>query len=132
MRKEQSLTDTAQNSPDRKRPNLTLLGERMSPPIAAPPSSPAGANQTATTPQTTAAAARSTPSRAGYHEQILAVLSAISMVLAARMMAMLATLGAFVLAMTAMTNPTPLTIVIAAAYYVGVLLPLVWLAARKG
>ena len=124
---------TVTNSPDTlRKANLTLIGERTlnSDPSPAAPSSTAGAS--ATTPPTTSAAAPSTPSRAGFPAQILAVMSAIAMILAVRVMTLLAAIGAFLLAFAAVHEPTVMTIAVTLVYDIGVLMPLVWLATKKG
>jgi len=63
------------------------------------------------------------------------VLSAITLgirVLNARMLLLLALLGAFALAWTAVGEPSTLRILADALYNICVLLPIVWLAATKG
>jgi hypothetical protein len=48
------------------------------------------------------------------------------------MMILMATVGAFVLALMAVYNANPLTIAVTVVYDIGVIMPLVWLAIKKG
>ena len=103
------------------RPTVRLIAERPatdSPPELSPatPASPVAQE-----------VARSTQSRQEYQAQILATMQAVAMVLSARALALLAAVGAFILATMAMTDPSPLKLAVAAGFAAFVFVPTIWL-----
>ena len=86
-----------------------------------------------TEPSTSRATAPGSPtSRPEYLNQMTATFSAISMVLAARMLVLLALIGAFTLAMMTVTEPSNNRLIANGIFDVLVFLPLVWLYAARG
>lgn len=73
-----------------------------------------------------------TPSGSAYRQQILATMQALAMILSARATVLLAVTGAFVLALLAVFDPTPLKLYVTIGYYVGVVVPAVALYWRTG
>lgn len=65
-------------------------------------------------------------------EEVMAMLGAIALVVSARVILTLATIGAFTLALISVLNPTIGSIVMTGLYSVLVVGPLVYLALRKG
>lgn len=62
---------------------------------------------------------------------MMAVMTAIATLLAARFLLLLSVLGGFVLAYQAMQNPDILRIAVFVAYAAGVILPVVWLYLKE-
>ena len=78
------------------------------------------------------AALASTRSSPEFLAQMMPVLTAIAAVAAARMLLLLAMLGAFVLALLATLNPEPYRLVATVIYDLGIVGPLAYLALVKG
>ena len=74
----------------------------------------------------------SKPSNPEFLAEVTAVLTAIAMLLSARLILLLSGVGGFVLAFVAVTNPTVLGIVVSVVYDLGIFCPLVFLGVRKG
>ena len=74
----------------------------------------------------------SQPSRPAYLEQMMAVMTTISMMLAARMILFLATVGAFTLTYLAINQGTTTALIAAGTYDVLVVCPMVWLYLQRG
>lgn len=68
--------------------------------------------------------------RVGIPEAMLSVLGAVAFVLSARLLLLLALLGAFVLGLLAMTSQTYVSVGILVAWALLVIFPLVWLEGR--
>jgi len=74
----------------------------------------------------------SQPSAASYHEQTVAMLATIAAVLNARVLLLLAVLGAFILTLVTIFDPSNLKLMAALAFHLCVVVPLVGLYALKG
>ena len=77
------------------------------------------------------AVAPSTPSSPVFLQQMMAVLTAIAALLAARFLLLLASIGAFVLAYMAIANPDAYRLAITVVYDIFVVGPLTWLYLSK-
>ena len=119
------MTETASQttSPDSPRPRVRLIGQRPShsSPEAAPPE---------LSPRTVAPS--SPPSNPAFLIEMIAVLQAIAMLLAARLLLLLAVLGAFSLALLAHWSPHPMSLWLNIAYDVLVVIPLGGLYWQRG
>lgn len=82
-------------------------------------------------PETPQPAAPPKPDPKPVDEQMIAVIQALSAVLAVRVIMALAVVGAFVLAVFCVIDPKPAAIAVFGIYTVSVLGPLVWLAQRR-
>ncbi len=71
-------------------------------------------------------------SRPAFLEQMTAVMTTIAMMLAARMILFLATVGAFVLTYLAINQGTTTALIAAGTYDVLVVCPMVWLYLQRG
>jgi hypothetical protein len=74
----------------------------------------------------------STPSAPGYLQEVLAVLSAVAMVLSARILLLLSAAGAFVLAYMATQSPETGRLIATVIYDCGVLGPITYLYLKQG
>lgn len=74
----------------------------------------------------------SNPAREEFFNAMLVTLSATAMILAARVVLVMAVLGAFVLALLTVGNPSIGAIVTTGIYCIGVIAPLAYLALKKG
>lgn len=74
---------------------------------------------------------RERASREAWRQGILASLAVVSAVLAARLILLLAVVGAFAIAYITLASPGPWPAAIFGAYVVGIVAPLVWLASRR-
>ena len=72
------------------------------------------------------------PSNRVFLEQMTATLTAIAAVLAARLLLLLASMGAFMLAYLAMQNPDGYRLAATVIYNLGVVAPITWLYYSKG
>jgi hypothetical protein len=77
-------------------------------------------------------APRSDASRPVFLQQVLAVMTAIAMILSARVLLLLSSLGAFVLAWLALTAPDMGKIAVLVVYVAGVVLPIAYLYLQGG
>ncbi len=109
---------------------VTLLAER---PLVSDPatSSPIATDEG---PKTSAMETGQTSptSRPAFLEQMTAVMTTIAMMLAARMILFLATVGAFVLTYLAINQGTTTALIAAGTYDVLVVCPMVWLYLQRG
>jgi hypothetical protein len=80
----------------------------------------------------TTTAPTSQPSRPAFLEQMLAVMTTIATMLAARMILTLATIGAFTLTYLAINQGTTTALIAAGTYDVLVVCPMVWLYLQRG
>lgn len=69
-------------------------------------------------------------SRRAWRASVIGSLNVAAMILGARFVLLLATLGAFALAWVATRDAQPLQLIAIAIYLVGVMVPLTWLASR--
>lgn len=72
------------------------------------------------------------PSRPAYLESMMAAMTAIAMMLAARAILLLTAIGAFVLTFLAVTAGTTPALIAAATYDVFVVIPCIWLYLQRG
>lgn len=70
-------------------------------------------------------------SRRAWRASVIGSLNVAAMILAARFILLLATLGAFVLAYIATQSAQPLQLVAVGIYLLGVVFPLTWLSSRQ-
>lgn len=70
-------------------------------------------------------------SRRAWRASVIGGLNIAALILGARLILLLATLGAFTLAWVAIQNPQLLQLGALAIYLLGVLAPLTWLASRR-
>ena len=112
---------------------VTLLAERTLPSESAPEtSSPTAMDEEPKKSPGTATAPTSQASRPAFLEQMTAVMTAIAMMLAARMILFFATAGAFVLTYLAINQGTTTALIAAGTYDVLVVCPMVWLYLQRG
>lgn len=118
---------------------LTLLGERaagtspVSPKgTAAPESTSLDSMDAGRTIHSPATASTSPPSAPVFLAQMLAVMTTIAMMLATRLLLLLAILAAFVLAYQSMMNPTIMTLAVSTVFDTLVVLPLAALYIWRG
>ena len=111
---------------------VTLLAERSLDSASAPATSSPTAMDDDPKTSTTVTAPTSQPSRPAYLEQMMAVMTTISMMLAARMILFLATVGAFTLTYLAINQGTTTALIAAGTYDVLVVCPMVWLYLQRG
>ena len=74
----------------------------------------------------------SQPSNHAFPAQVLATWTAIAMMLSARLLLLLASMGAFMLAYLAMQNPDGYRLAATVIYNLGVVAPITWLYYSKG
>lgn len=109
---------------------MLLVSERQ---VSDPPASPAASPESPPTPT------RSLPpdlhqellSRAAWRQGVIGGLNVAVQILAARLILLLATCGAFALSWLAIQSAQPLQLGAVGLYLAGVILPLVWLAGRR-
>lgn len=123
------MTNSAPGSEARR---VRLVAERPADPIPEatlllPPAPATDARPTLAT-----ADQRLKPSSEHYHQQMLATMTALAMVLSARAPALLAVIGAFVLTLLAVIEPNPLKLYLTIGFDVGVLVPAVGLYWKRG
>lgn len=121
------------NPPSR---SMQLVGERHTPEPTSPSlSQMIGLNRSsATTPTATASSPPVPPElihRAAWKAGVMGALNVVTALLAARLILLVAVVGEFVLAWTALANPDPYRIAALMIYATVVVVPLVWLAAAK-
>lgn len=110
---------------------VRLLSERQVPETRQPPDVLPPRPNTDHSPTATEAPP-STPSRREFLSQTLSVIMALATVLSARLILLLAGIGAFVLAYFALQQPTNAALTACAIYDLTIFAPLVWLYATKG
>ncbi len=129
---EQTSADTRTASP-----RVRMIHERDSnPPSSSPQAGPGWSHggmapQPETTPRATAVP-HSTASDPAFLGQMTAALTAIGLLLAARMILLLSVTGGIALAVLAMQEPNNLKVATLAVYGILVILPLTWLYLRRG
>lgn len=111
---------------------VKLISERESRPPDPQEAARAWPDVTAPNTPRATAAARSTPSSPAFLQQMMAVLSAMAAMLAARFLLLLAAVGAFLLAYQSLQTPTTMTLAITIAYDLLVVVPLVYLYLNRG
>jgi hypothetical protein len=79
-----------------------------------------------------ATASTSPPSGHAFLEQMMAVMTTISMMLAARVILLMTTVGAFTLTYLAINQGTTTALIAAGTYDVLVVCPMVWLYLQRG
>ena len=127
------MTETASQTTrtDSERPRVRLIGTRSSQEASAPSAETAARSEPALLPRTMAERS-STPSNPAYLTEMLAVMSTIALLLAARLLLLLAVLGAFALAFLAHWTLEPMSLWLNIAYDVLVVIPLVFLYWTRG
>ena len=114
-------------------PRLTLLGEREISTSTSPAAGVSALPSSGEMPPTSRATAPASRIFAPeFLEQMTAVLMSIAATVAARLLLLMALLGAFTLALLTVTSPTTLTLAANAIYDCLVFLPLVILYLRRG
>jgi len=111
---------------------VTLLAERSLDSESAPATSSPLAMDDDRKTSATVTVPTSQPSRPAFLEQMMAVMMAIAMALAARMILTLATMGAFTLTYLAISQGTTTALIAAGTYDVLVVCPMVWLYLQRG
>lgn len=119
--------ESASTTPMPARPRVTLLQERSAPAAPEPASTSAS---DAVTPSVTEPS--SATSRRDYLGEVTAVLTAIAMLAAARIILLLTVSGAFILACLAISNATIPALVTAATFDVLIVIPVVLLYYWRG
>ena len=123
----------SENTPPRSRAPMQLVGERQIPDQPTLSSLIATATTTATTPPN-AAISRETVSRVAWQRGVMGALNLLAVVLAIRLVLLVAVIGALWLAKLALDVPAPLQIpalVMLGVYCATVVIPMVWLSSRK-
>ena len=111
---------------------VTLLAERSLDSASAPVTSSPTATDDGPRTSTTGTAPASQTSSPAFLEQMLAAMTTIAMMLAARMILFLATVGAFTLTYLAINQGTMTALIAAGTYDVLVVCPMVWLYLQRG
>ena len=122
----------SENTPPRSRAPMQLVGERQIPDQPTLSSLIATATTTATPPN--AAVSRETVSRVAWQRGVMGALNLLAVVLAVRIVLLVAVIGALWLAKLALDVPAPLQIpalVMLGVYCATVVIPMVWLSSRK-
>jgi hypothetical protein len=114
----------SESTPVRSR-RMALVAEREVPDQPAPPSSPP-----TTTSQPLDGLIRELGDRQAWRASLLGTLNALTAVLAVRLVLMLATIGAIILAVLALRTGQTTALAVLGIYALAVVCPLVWLSSR--
>lgn len=130
------MTQSEREAPSentRGRSRMQLVGERQSP--DGPPPTPPTLTQAAMTQRTTQPDVnlpKEYVARSAWKQSVLGTLNVAFLVLAVRLILLLAVLGAVALTWLALAAPDPLRMAAVGLYTVTVVIPLIWLSARGG